>query len=288
MHNSFYKLHQNALSHFIGEALKEDLKDGDFSSLAVFSDSTIGSLNMIIKEPAVLAGVELAQKIYANYDSSIQTNILVQDGEEAQSGVTVLTAYGPVRSLLATERLVLNCMQRMSGIATLTRHLTQKIAHTNCQLLDTRKTTPNFRYPEKWAVSIGGGVNHRMGLFDMIMLKDNHIDFCGGVEKTLQVAFEYLERTRISLPVVIETRNLEEVRSCLNFPQLHRILLDNMSLDQLHQAVEIVGGNIPTEASGGITSQNLVAVAETGVNYASLGALTHSARNIDISFVAFN
>lgn len=285
MNKSFYLTHKSFLNHFIDEALREDIQKGDYSSLASFSPSVTGELVLIMKESAVVAGVELAQKIYFHYDPSIQVKLWVADGAYAEKGEKIFSVKGSVQSLLATERLVLNCMQRMSGIASLTHSLVQKIAHTNCQLLDTRKTTPNFRYPEKWAVQIGGGINHRMGLFDMIMLKDNHVDFCGGISSAIERTFNYLNQNSLELPVIVETRTLEEVEACLSFPNLHRILLDNMSVDLLNQAVILVNGKIPTEASGNITDQNLVAIAETGVDFASLGALTHSAKNIDMSLV---
>ena len=285
MNKSFYSQYASFLDHFILEALHEDIQDGDFSILASFSKKTEGKLVLKLKESAIIAGVDLAEKIYFEYDNSIRLSIYAEDGVLAHAGDTVFSVEGSVQSLLATERLVLNCMQRMSGIATLTHSLVQKVAHTPCKLLDTRKTTPNFRYPEKWAVLIGGGENHRMGLFDMIMLKDNHVDFCGGIEPTLNKAFKYLNDNSLQIPVIVETRSLKEVKECLSFPQLHRILLDNMSIELLQEAVALVDGKIPTEASGNITEKNLVAIAETGVNYASLGALTHSAQNIDMSLV---
>ena len=285
MNKSFYSQYASFLDHFIWEALHEDMQDGDFSILASFSKQTEGKLVLKLKESAIIAGVDLAEKIYFEYDNSIRLSIYAEDGVLAHAGDTVFSVEGSVQSLLATERLVLNCMQRMSGIATLTHSLVQKVAHTPCKLLDTRKTTPNFRYPEKWAVLIGGGENHRMGLFDMIMLKDNHVDFCGGIEPTLNKAFKYLNDNSLQIPVIVETRSLKEVKECLSFPQLHRILLDNMSIELLQEAVALVDGKIPTEASGNITEKNLVAIAETGVNYASLGALTHSAQNIDMSLV---
>ncbi len=285
MNKSFYEQYATFIDHFIAEALHEDIQDGDFSSLASFSKQTEGELVLKLKESAIVAGVELAKKIYAQYDNSIHVKVHHNDGVLADQGDTVFSVKGSVQSLLATERLVLNCMQRMSGIATLTRSLVQKVAHTPCKLLDTRKTTPNFRYPEKWAVLIGGGVNHRMGLFDMIMLKDNHVDFCGGIRPTLEKTYTYLKDNSLEIPVIVETRSLNEVKECLMFPQLHRILLDNMSVELLEEAVALVDGKIPTEASGNISSKNLVAIAETGVDYASLGALTHSAKNIDMSLV---
>lgn len=285
MNNSFYSNYKTILDHFIAEALHEDIQGGDFSTLASFSDSTEGELELILKESAIVAGVEMAQKIYEKYDDSISINVSIQDGVFAQKGDRIFSVKGSVHSLLATERLVLNCLQRMSGIATLTHSLTQKISHTKCKLLDTRKTTPNFRYPEKWAVQIGGGVNHRMGLFDMIMLKDNHVDFCGGITPTLKKTFTYLKNNSLEIPVIVETRTIEEVKECLSFQNLHRILLDNMSVELLKEAVVLVSGKISTEASGNITDNNLVAIAETGVDFASLGALTHSAKNIDMSLV---
>lgn len=195
----------------------------------------------------------------------------------------LLTLEGPQYDLLATERLVLNCMQRMSGIATLTHTINKSIAHTNCRLLDTRKTTPNFRYPEKWAVKIGGGMNHRMGLFDALMIKDNHIDFNGSIAATLNATKQYLEKHQLDLPTIDEVRDLEEIEACFAFPWIHRLLLDNMSPKALKKAVQLINGRFSTEASGNITLKTIVAVAESGVDFASLGALTHSAKNIDLS-----
>ena len=194
-----------------------------------------------------------------------------------------MTITGPQYDLLAKERLVLNCMQRMSGIASLTHRLSQKISHTKCVLLDTRKTTPNFRYPEKWAVHIGGGNNHRIWLFDMIMIKDNHIDFNGSITKTLHKTQAYLAENKLSLKTIVEVRNLAEIEECFDFPWIHRLLLDNMSPRTLEKAIALIQGKFATEASGNINENNLVEIAETGVDYASLGALTHSAKNIDLS-----
>lgn len=279
----FYKKHKGPIDHFIINALKEDIDHGDHTSLSCLSNQQHNSVKLIAKESGIIAGVELAQIIFKQVNNSMQFNVNKQDGSPIIPGDVIMTIEGPQYDLLATERLVLNCMQRMSGIASLTHRLSQKIAHTKCELLDTRKTTPNFRYPEKWAVQIGGGKNHRMGLFDMIMIKDNHIDFNGSISKTLQKTQTYLAENKLSLKTIVEVRNLAEIEECFDFPWIHRLLLDNMSPQELEKAVALIQGRFATEASGNINENNLVEIAETGVDYASLGALTHSAKNIDLS-----
>jgi nicotinate-nucleotide pyrophosphorylase (carboxylating) len=213
--------------------------------------------------------------------------VQLQDGARVRYGDVAFTVEGPARSILTAERLVLNCMQRMSGIATYTAHLTAKLAGTKARLLDTRKTTPNFRLCEKWAVLIGGGVNHRYGLFDMIMLKDNHVDYAGGVPAAIAATQAYLHRTGRQLPIVLETRTLAEVQQALDAGGVDRVMLDNMPPAQLREAVALVAGRVPLEASGGITEQTIAEVAATGVDYISVGALTHSANILDLSLKAF-
>ena len=281
--NPFYKEHQSAISTFIKMALKEDIGSGDHTSLACLSDSTQAKARLLVKEEGIIAGVALAEIIFRQVNPSIQVQILKKDGESIAVGEDVFRIEGPQIDLLKTERLVLNCMQRMSGIATLTHRLKNMISHTKCELLDTRKTTPNFRYPEKWAVKIGGGQNHRMGLFDMIMIKDNHVDFNGTMKNTLEKTERYLNHINHAIKTVVEVRNLEEIEACLNFPWIHRLLLDNMEPNALKEALKCIGGKFQTEASGNITEDNISSIAETGVDYVSLGALTHSAKNIDLS-----
>ena len=246
----------------------------------------ISRANLLVKEAGIIAGVELAKHIFKTKNETFTFETKIADGAWVNPGDVVFTVEGPQLELLATERLVLNCMQRMSGIASLTRQTADLIKHTSCTLLDTRKTTPNFRYPEKWAVLIGGGENHRMGLFDMIMIKDNHVDFCGSTAKALSKTKQYLEANNLNIPVIIEVRNQSEIKACLYFPWIHRILLDNMNPEVLKEGLKIIDGKIATEASGNITKETIVAIAETGVDYVSLGALTHSAQNMDLSLKA--
>lgn len=279
----FYKKYKDPIDQFITNALQEDIGHGDHTSLSCLSNQQHNSVKLIAKESGIIAGVELAQIIFKQVNDSIQCTVNKQEGSQIIPGDIIMTITGPQYDLLATERLVLNCMQRMSGIASLTHRLSQKISHTKCVLLDTRKTTPNFRYPEKWAVHIGGGSNHRIGLFDMIMIKDNHIDFNGSISKTLHKTQAYLAQNKLSLKTIVEVRNLTEIEECFDFPWIHRLLLDNMSPRTLEKAIALIQGKFATEASGNINENNLVEIAETGVDYASLGALTHSAKNIDLS-----
>jgi nicotinate-nucleotide pyrophosphorylase (carboxylating) len=230
-----------------------------------------------------VAGVELASRIYRHHDKGVTFEEKVHDGSPIHPGDVVFMARGDARSLLATERLILNSMQRMSGIATTTRRLSDKLKGTRARLMDTRKTTPNFRLMEKWAVQIGGGLNHRLGLFDKIMIKDNHVDLAGGVAAALRKAISYRSTTNKSLEIEVETRNLEEVEEALLAGGADIILLDNMTISTLKRAVELIGGRSRTEASGGITESNLREIAETGVDYISMGALTHSVRSLDLS-----
>lgn len=242
---------------------------------------------LLIKEAGILAGVELAQHIFKQFDPSLVVTIIHRDGDIIKNGDVAFTVEGPSRSILTTERLVLNCMQRMSGIATLTKRLSDLVQGTKATLLDTRKTTPNFRLLEKWAVVIGGGQNHRIGLFDMIMLKDNHIDMAGGIEQAILRTKEYLRATNKNLRIEIETRNLKEVEEVVRVGDVDVIMLDNMSLHELQQAVWLINGRYKTEASGGITPETIRKVAECGVDFISVGALTHSVKSIDMSLKAY-
>ena len=276
-----------ALTTFIRTALAEDVGDGDHSALAAIPAEALNRAHLRVKGEGVLAGVMLAGLIFAQVDPALQVAVQLPDGTRVRHGDIAFTVEGPARSILTAERLVLNCMQRMSGIATYTAHLTSLLAGTHARLLDTRKTTPNFRLCEKWAVLIGGGVNHRYGLFDMIMLKDNHVDYAGGVAAAVQATKDYLQATRRQLPIVLETRNLAEVQQALATGGVDRIMLDNMSPAQLREAVALVAGRVPLEASGGITEQTLAEVAATGVDFISVGALTHSASILDLSLKAY-
>ena len=274
------------LAQFIKQALAEDVGDGDHSSLASIPDSAENEAKLLIKGTGVLAGVELAQEIIHQVDATLQVKVFLTDGASVKPGDIAFTVAGKAQSILTAERLVLNCMQRMSGIATYTQQLNQLIAGTNARLLDTRKTTPNFRMMEKWAVVIGGGVNHRFGLFDMIILKDNHVDYAGGIKQAITATQEYLRRINRNLQIEVETRNLTEVQQVLEIGGVDRIMLDNMTPDQLREAVQLINGRFITEASGGITDQTIAAVAALGVDYISVGALTHSIRSMDISLKA--
>ncbi|MDG1022722.1 MAG: carboxylating nicotinate-nucleotide diphosphorylase [Flavobacteriaceae bacterium] len=286
MHSPFFQQYKNELNHFIDEALKEDIGSGDHSGRSCITETATSSAKLLVKEEGILAGMELAEILFHRYDPNLIFHPYAKDGAALKKGAIAFEVNGNTQSILATERLVLNSMQRMSGIASLTHTLSRKIAHTHCQLLDTRKTTPNFRYPEKWAVQIGGGTNHRMGLFDALMIKDNHVDFCGGMTQALQKTEQYLESLPQSLEVVVEARNLDEINAILPFPWVSRILLDNFNAKELVTALELIDNKVPSEASGNITENNLVEMAETGVNYISMGALTYSAKPIDLSLKA--
>jgi nicotinate-nucleotide pyrophosphorylase (carboxylating) len=272
---------------FIQQALLEDVGSGDHTSLSSIPAGTSKRARLLVKDNGILAGVELARYIFSEVDSSLSVDYMMTDGEPMKKGDIVLTVHGSVHSILKAERLVLNCMQRMSGIATYTHQLNSLIEGTGALLLDTRKTTPNFRLAEKWAVKIGGGVNHRYGLFDMILLKDNHVDYAGGVKQALKAAKNYLKTTGLNLDIELETRSLEEVKEALLEGGIKRIMLDNMSPELMAEAVKLIGKQTETEASGGITEANIREVALSGVNYISVGALTHSAKSLDLSLKAY-
>jgi nicotinate-nucleotide pyrophosphorylase (carboxylating) len=275
------------LETFIASALIEDLGDGDHSTDAVIAKGAQGQAKLLVKDEGVLAGVELALAIFNQLDSSLRVDVKLQDGSEVKNGDVAFIVMGSVRSILTTERLVLNCMQRMSGIATLTNQLVQRVKGTKAKILDTRKTTPNFRLLEKWAVLIGGGQNHRMGLFDMVMLKDNHIDNAGGIKQAIIRTKEYLRGVNKNLKIEVETRTLEDVQQVLDEGGVDFIMLDNMSLGELKKATMMVNGRMLVEASGGITLETIKQVAETGVDLISVGALTHSYRSLDLSLKSF-
>jgi len=274
---------EEKLDRFFTLSLKEDLGDGDHSTLAVIPQNQQGKARLLAKEEGALAGVDLSQFIWKKLDPTLSYTYHFADGDMVKPGQVVFEITGAIRSLLTGERLVLNCMQRMSGIATKTRSLVEAIKDTGAKLLDTRKTTPNFRMLEKWAVHIGGGVNHRFGLFDMILLKDNHIDAAGGVEKAIKSTKDYLQQTGKSLKIEVETRNLEEVREAVGTGMADVIMLDNMVPSMMREAVVIINGKTQVEASGNITENNIREVAETGVDFISVGALTHSYKSLDLS-----
>ena len=273
------------LKQFIKTALEEDIQDGDHSTLSTIPKDLEQSAKLLVKQDCILAGVELAEIIFHTFDKNLKIEIFIKDGETAKVGDVAFTVTGSARSILSTERLVLNCMQRMSGIATLTHDWDSRLVGTKTKLLDTRKTTPNFRVCEKWAVAIGGGTNHRYGLYDMIMLKDNHIDYNGSITNAVKMAKDYVKTQKKKLKIEVETRNLEEVQEAIN-AKVDRIMLDNMDVKTMAKAVQLVNNSCETEASGGITRDQLKDVAATGVTYISAGALTHSAENIDLSLKA--
>ncbi|MDR3679027.1 MAG: carboxylating nicotinate-nucleotide diphosphorylase [Flavipsychrobacter sp.] len=271
---------------FIAAALAEDVGSGDYSTLASIPAETEGKAVLKIKENGILAGMQLAQDIFYHLQPDAKFVLYKKDGDRVTNGEIAFEVAAKVHTILMAERLVLNCMQRMSGIATLTNKYTDKIKGYSTKILDTRKTTPLFREFEKQAVRIGGGYNHRMGLYDMIMLKDNHIDFCGGIEKAIEKTNEYLAANNRNLKIEVETRNLEDVRRVLATGNVHRIMLDNYTPELLEQAVEMIGGKYETEASGGINLDNVVAYARTGVDYVSCGAIIHHAVSMDLSLKA--
>jgi nicotinate-nucleotide pyrophosphorylase (carboxylating) len=270
----------------IDNALREDIGDGDHSTLSCVPESAMGEARLLVKESGVIAGVELAEMIFQRFDPDLKINVFIKDGTCVQKGDVVFVVSGSSRSILTTERLVLNFMQRMSGIATQTASIVNLLKGTNCQLLDTRKTTPGIRYMEKWAVRIGGGVNHRFGLYDMIMLKDNHIDYAGGITHAISKASQYLQTTNRKLKIEIEVRNESELNEVLNVGKVHRIMLDNFTPEQISAVLPSIPKTFETEASGGITIDTIRSYAETGVDFISVGALTHSAKSLDMSLKA--
>jgi nicotinate-nucleotide pyrophosphorylase (carboxylating) len=275
------------LQDFISRSFQEDVGDGDHSSLASIPADAASQAKLLVKDDGILAGVELAWKIFHFVDVDCKVDVRLTDGSEIKHGDVAFTVQGSARSILTAERLVLNCMQRMSGIATKTRQLVNLVKGTKARLLDTRKTTPQFRLPEKWAVVIGGGQNHRIGLFDMIMLKDNHIDMAGGIKEAIERTNDYLRATNRKLRIEIETRSLEEVNTVLQTGKVDVIMLDNMDTATMKEAVKMINGRFQTEASGGITEQNIRDVAMCGVDFISVGALTHSIKSLDLSLKAF-
>ena len=276
----------NDFEQLISLWFAEDIGDGDHTTLSCIPSSAIGKSQLIIKENGVLAGVEIARRIFNAFDPELKMTVFINDGAEVKVGEVAFVVEGKIRSLLQTERLMLNIMQRMSGIATITREYVTALKGTKTRVLDTRKTTPGLRLLEKEAVKIGGGVNHRMGLYDMILLKDNHVDFAGGIEKAIKRTHEYLKEKNKNLKIEIEVRNFDELSQVLTVGGVDRIMLDNFTPENTRKAVEIIGGKYETESSGGITFDTLKEYAECGVDYISVGALTHSVKSLDMSFKA--
>ena len=283
---NFINRYKNQLNFFIENALSEDIGIGDHTSLSCIDSQIKSSARLTVKESGYLAGVYLSKLIFEQFDPGLELEIMIKDGNKIKKGDIVFKVHGSTLSILATERLVLNTIQRMSGITTFTRELNKMIKHTPCKILDTRKTTPNFRYAEKLAVLIGGGTNHRMGLFDAILIKDNHIDYCGGMKNTLKKTEKYLNKLNTKFDVVVECRNQKEIDSAINFDFVNRILLDNYSPQELSNAVLFIDGRKTTEASGRIRKENIVEYAETGVDFVSIGELTNNVKSIDMSLEA--
>ena len=264
----------------------EDIGDGDHTTLCCIPEDAMGKSHLLIKEDGILAGVEVAKKVFARFDPDMQVEVIMGDGSRVKKGDIAMIVSGRIRSLLQTERLMLNIMQRMSGIATMTNRYVERLKGTHTRVLDTRKTTPGMRMLEKQAVKIGGGVNHRIGLFDMILLKDNHVDFSGGIANAINRCHAYLKEKGLDLKIEIEVRSFDEIRQVMEVGGVDRIMLDNFSVENTRKAVEMIGGKYETESSGGITFDTIRAYAECGVDFVSVGALTHSVKGLDMSFKA--
>lgn len=267
-------------------AFAEDIGDGDHTTLCCIPEDAMGKSHLLIKEDGILAGVDVAKKVFDRFDNTMKVEVLIGDGAEVKKGDIAMVVTGKVRSLLQTERLMLNIMQRMSGIATMTHKYVEKLKGTKTHVLDTRKTTPGMRMLEKQAVKIGGGMNHRIGLFDMILLKDNHVDFAGGITNAIDRCHAYLKEKNLDLKIELEVRNFDELNQVLTHGGVNRIMLDNFSVADTKKAVELIGGRYETESSGGITFDTIRDYAECGVDFISVGALTHSVKGLDMSFKA--
>lgn len=280
------KTKEQLIDELIDLAFAEDIGDGDHTTLCCIPDTAMGKSRLLIKEPGILAGVEIARKIFHRFDPDLKMTVYIEDGTAIKPGDVAFVVEGRVQSLLQTERLMLNVMQRMSGIATMTHRYVKKLEGLHTRILDTRKTTPGMRMLEKEAVKIGGGVNHRIGLFDMILLKDNHVDFAGGIENAISRCHDYLKAKGKDLKIEIEVRNLDELKEVMRVGGVDRIMLDNFSPELTREAVKIVGGKYEIESSGGITFDTIRDYAESGVDFVSVGALTHSVKGLDMSFKA--
>ena len=274
------------LKKFVKESLKEDIKNGDHTTLACIDKNNISTAKIVSKENGTIAGVKLAEIIFKEVDKNLKITSFYNDGDDINEKDVILKVSGSSHAILNAERLVLNCMQQMSAIATKTRKIVGLISSTNAKILDTRKTTPLNRQVQKWAVKIGGGYNHRFGLYDMIMIKDNHIDFCNGITNAIRKTKSYLAKNNLNLDIIIETRDISEVKEVLEEGGIRRILLDNFNYKDTKEAVRIINHQYETESSGGITEENILEYAKCGVDYISLGALTHSIKNFDISLLA--
>ncbi len=279
-------LDKSILEPFISNALAEDIGDGDHTSLSTIPKGQTGKAKLLIKDEGIIAGIDVSIEIFKAVDPALLIDILIQDAETVKPGDIAFYVSGSVHSILKAERVVLNTMQRMSGIASTTNRIVKILEGTGTKVLDTRKTTPGLRYLEKLAVRIGGGVNHRFGLYDMILIKDNHVDYAGGISNAIKSAQDYLKENKINIPVEVEVRNLDELKEVMQFGQIDRILLDNFSFSLLKEAVNMVNGSYITEASGGITEDNVLEYANCGVDYVSMGALTHSVKSLDMSLKA--
>lgn len=280
------KTKEQLIDELIDLAFAEDIGDGDHTTLCCIPDTAMGKSRLLIKEPGILAGVEIARKIFHRFDPDLKMTVYIEDGTAVKPGDVAFVVEGRVQSLLQTERLMLNVMQRMSGIATMTHRYVKKLEGLHTRILDTRKTTPGMRMLEKEAVKIGGGVNHRIGLFDMILLKDNHVDFAGGIENAISRCHDYLKAKGKDLKIEIEVRNLDELKEVMRVGGVDRIMLDNFSPELTKEVVKIVGGKYEIESSGGITFDTIRDYAESGVDFVSVGALTHSVKGLDMSFKA--
>ena len=276
----------NFINNLIDLAFTEDIGEGDHTTLCSIPDSAFGKASLVIKETGILAGVEVAIKVFHKLDTELKVDVLIKDGSKVHPGDVVFTVEGKVQSILQTERIMLNIMQRMSGVATATSKYVALIAGTSAKVLDTRKTTPGMRMLEKQAVKLGGGENHRIGLFDMILLKDNHIDFAGGIENAIAGANDYLKERNKKLKIEIEVRDIDELKKVLQVGGVDRVMLDNFTPEVTKEAVKLVNGRVELESSGGITSKTIRSYAETGVDYISVGALTHSVMGLDMSLIA--
>ena len=277
---------EELVDRLIDLSFAEDIGDGDHTTLCCIPEDAMGKSKLLIKEDGILAGVEIAKEVFHRFDPTMQVEVLMGDGTKVKKGDVAMIVTGKVRSLLQTERLMLNIMQRMSGIATMTAKYVERLEGTHTRVLDTRKTTPGMRMLEKQAVKIGGGCNHRIGLFDMILLKDNHVDFAGGIANAINRCHEYLKQKGLDLKIEIEVRNFDELAEAMNCGGINRIMLDNFSVADTKKAVDIVGGKFETESSGGITFDTIRDYAECGVDFISVGALTHSVKGLDMSFKA--
>lgn len=281
------KTKDELIDELLNLAFAEDLGDGDHTTLSTIPADAMGRSRLIIKEEGIVSGVKIAKKVLAKVDPSIKVNVMIKDGTPVKPGDIVFTAEGPVRSLLIAERTMLNIMQRMSGVATMTAKYQKQLEGLHTRVLDTRKTTPGMRMLEKEAVACGGGTNHRIGLFDMILIKDNHIDFAGGIEKAISRANEYCKSTGKDLKIEVEVRSLDDISRVMKHGGVDRIMFDNFTPELTKKAVEMVGGKYETESSGGITIENLREYGEAGVDFISVGALTHSVKGLDMSFKAY-